>query len=121
MKILVNQSLRFARASEMNDPFDLLIDDWVGVEANQFFQESNALLFEIFLARPELLAAKFQMDSATTKGFAEAIQDLTDDQKAALRNEANTTMRNSLNSLTTRFLVASWLNGTNPGLRLGDG
>ena len=43
VNILINQSLRRARASALNDPFDVLVGDWIGLDAESFFRKSNAI------------------------------------------------------------------------------
>jgi hypothetical protein len=43
VNILINQTLPCASASKLNDPFDVLIGDWIGLHAESHFRKSNAI------------------------------------------------------------------------------
>ena len=56
-KILTTRTLRFARAAEMNDPFDVYIADLFGMDLEEFFAEAHDSFFDALLSDPKHFAA----------------------------------------------------------------
>ena len=55
-KTLTTGKLRFTRPSEMNDPFDVRIDEWMAMEHEPFFRAAWPLVAERMLSCPEVFA-----------------------------------------------------------------
>jgi hypothetical protein len=89
-KILSTRTLRFARASEMNDPFDVYIADLFGMDLDEFFQESAVALFDTLLADPERYAATCRLDPDETIRKAEYVRSLSNSERMQLREQFRT-------------------------------
>lgn len=73
-KIVENCSLRFARPSEMNDPFDLLIDDLYNNGLEEIQRRSIARLFAKIESNPEQFASVVGADCAEVRAAAERLK-----------------------------------------------
>jgi hypothetical protein len=89
-KILSTRTLRFARASEMNDPFDVYIADLFGMDLDEFFQESAVALFDTLLADPERYAATCRLDPDEIIRKTEYVRSLSNSERMQLREQFRT-------------------------------
>jgi hypothetical protein len=84
-KILSNRTLRFTKPSEMNDPFDVYIEDLFGVDLNEFFEASGTALFDTLLSNPQQYAAACHVDPDEANHKAEWLRNLPSSERAAWR------------------------------------
>jgi len=85
-KILANRTLRFARPSEMNDPFDVYIDDLFGIDMNEFFEESVIQIFDLMQDDPNLCASKFGVSLAEAEAISALLKKAPDAEREKLKN-----------------------------------
>ena len=80
--ILSNRTLRFARASEMNDPFDVYIADLFGMDLDEFFEESRNAGLEALLSSPERVAALTDADVTKIHEHSERLRTVSAEERA---------------------------------------
>ena len=86
-KIIANSSLRFARPAEMNDPFDVRIDELFDSDLEQFLGENKLPLFDLFVQNPEPYLKRKGFQPKAAEMFAKALGALPEADKVQLRNE----------------------------------
>src|SRR5688572_23428253 len=84
-KILSTRTLRFARASEMNDPFDVFIADLFGMDLEEFFAEARDSFFDALLSDPDHFAAVTRSDPAKAIERAERFRKFDDAERERMR------------------------------------
>ena len=89
-QILSNRTLRFTRPSEMNDPFDVRIDEWVGMEHKELFEKIGPLVFAWIMSSAERASKHLRMDLSTASSTVQAFQNSSDAEKTEMMNEAGT-------------------------------
>jgi hypothetical protein len=89
-KILSNRNLRFARPSEMNDPFDVYIDDLFGMDLKEFFEDSNDALIDLLSSNPSLYAKKLGVDLKEAEKVTNLLKNMSDAERSAIREEIKT-------------------------------
>lgn len=82
-KIIEKCSLRFARPSEMNDPFDLLIDDLYNNGLEEIQRRSIAPLFDRIETNPEQFASVVGADCAEVRAAAERLKLMSPETRVA--------------------------------------
>ncbi len=83
MKTLSNCSLLFRRPSDMNDPFDVYIDDLFGVDLKELSEESGDALFECLINNPALYAEKCGVDIKETIKITNLLANLSETERCA--------------------------------------
>src|SRR5712671_1611590 len=84
-KILSTRTLRFARALEMNDPFDVYFADLFGMDLDEFFEELHEAFFTTLLNNPEHFAAVTGADVTDTIERAERLRNMSDAEREERR------------------------------------
>ena len=84
-KILANRSLRFSRPREMNDPFDVYIDDLFGMDLREFLEESSAELFDFLANNPQQYAQRMQVDLDQAVKISQLIKNTPEDRKEEIK------------------------------------
>jgi hypothetical protein len=85
-KILSTRTLRFARAAEMNDPFDVYIADLFGMDLDEFFMEARDSFFDALLSNPEHFASATGADLTKALENAARLRTMSDTQRAEMRD-----------------------------------
>ena len=85
-KIISNCTLRFARPSEMNDPFDVYADDLFNTAVKDLFQEQKSQLLDLLTTDPALFAHRTKTDPQTAKQLSIQINSLSDTEKIERRS-----------------------------------
>ena len=90
--ILKNRTLRFARPSEMNDPFDIYIDDLFEISVAELFHRHRLEFVELLARKPQKFAEILGEDSAQMEFFSKLITTSPPEKRTEL--EALLTDRN---------------------------
>jgi hypothetical protein len=91
-KILSNRNVRFTRTSEMNDPFDVYIDDLYGMNIDEVFDDTNNKLFDAVLNhKPEVLKLFEVEDMEKMKALSQKMKSFPD----AFHTEAKQFLRHA--------------------------
>ena len=79
-KTLSNRNVRFTRASDMNDPFDVYIDDLYGMNLDEVFDDTNNAVFDAVLNHnPEVLKLFGVEDMEKMKVLSEKMKSFPDE------------------------------------------
>jgi hypothetical protein len=84
-QILANRTLRFTRPSEMNDPFDVRIDEWIGTDLKEFYESAAPLIAQKLLSDPNVLARR--MGAKPAKAVVDDFQNRPEKERAAFLDE----------------------------------
>jgi hypothetical protein len=84
-KILSTRTLRFARPSEMNDPFDVYIEDLFGMDLDEVYERQIDALFDTLLTNPQLLAERCGLSPEKVENSARLVRSSSEGESATLR------------------------------------
>lgn len=85
-KIISNCSLRFARPSEMNDPFDVYIEYLFNIEVKALLHEQKLHLLDLIATDPDSFAHRTKTDLQTARKLSIQINSLSDTEKIERRS-----------------------------------
>ncbi|MEN5084020.1 DUF2971 domain-containing protein [Bosea sp. TWI1241] len=83
-KVLENRTLRFGRPADMNDPFDLYIDDLFNMDPKQLQARSIEAVIAGIASDPDHLASLVNAAPATARKSAGFLKEQSSEQRAAL-------------------------------------
>jgi hypothetical protein len=83
-KIIANGTLRFGRPADMNDPFDIYIEDLFNVSLEEIQQRSIAPLLELLEQDPDRFASFTSAEPEGAKRVAELVKSMSRPERAAL-------------------------------------
>lgn len=84
LKILSNRNLLFKRPSELNDPFEVLIDDLFGIDLEEAHEESARSIFELLLKDPKLYAERMRLPLEDAINAKALLNKFNNNQKEAI-------------------------------------
>src|SRR5439155_1436833 len=83
-KTLTTGKLRFTRPSELNDPFDVRIDEWMAMEHEPFFRAAWPLVAERMLSCPEVFAKLTGMALQHAEDIVKSFLNQSESEKAVM-------------------------------------
>jgi hypothetical protein len=84
-KILTNRTLRFARPSEMNDPFDAYIEGLLGVDLEEVQERAIDALCDILTKNPQEFADRCGVSLESAEASARILRNASDEHKDEIR------------------------------------
>src|SRR5207247_213396 len=81
-KIPSTRTLRFARPSEMNDPFDVYIEDLLGMDLEEVHERNIDVLFDRLLTDPRYFE---RLDLRNLENTLRIIRNASDDERIRLK------------------------------------
>ena len=84
-KILSNRTLRFARPSEMNDPFDVYIEDLLGIDLEEVQERAIDALCDILTKNPQEFADRCGVSLESAEASARILRNASDEHRAEIR------------------------------------
>lgn len=82
--ILANRTLRFTRPSEMNDPFDVYIDDLFELPVVDLLKQHRLDAIELLMSDPQKFSETMQLDAAEVADMAALIKSSPPEKRAEL-------------------------------------
>lgn len=84
-KILSNRTLRFARPSEMNDPFDVYIEDLLGIDLEEVHERGVNALCDLLTTNPQVYANRCGVPLESAEASAKIFRNASDERTAEIR------------------------------------
>ena len=84
-KILSNRTLRFARPSEMNDPFDIYIEDLPGMDLEEVHERGIDALCDLLTTNPQEYADRCGVPLESAEASAKILRTASDESTAEIR------------------------------------
>jgi hypothetical protein len=84
-KILSNRTLRFARPSEMNDPFDVYIEDLLGMDLEEVHERGIDALCDLLTTNPQEYADRCGVQLESAEALAKILRNASDERTAEIR------------------------------------
>jgi hypothetical protein len=84
-KILSNRTLRFARPSEMNDPFDVYIEDLLGMDLEEVQERAIDSLCDVLTKNPQEFADRCGVPLESAEASARILRNACDEHRAEIR------------------------------------
>ena len=84
-KILSNRTLRFARPSEMNDPFDIYIEDLLGMDLEEVHERGIDALCDLLTTNPQEYADRCGVPLESAEASAKILRTASDESTAEIR------------------------------------
>jgi hypothetical protein len=81
-KILTTGKLRFTRPSEMNDPFDVRIDEWMAMDLRQFYELAAPRIAQRLFSRPDVWVKLTTMSLQQAEAMINDFQNQADTDRA---------------------------------------
>lgn len=83
--ILSNRTLRFARPSEMNDPFDVYIEDLLGMDLEEVQERAIDALCDVLTRNPQECADLCEVPLESAEASARIFRNASDERRAEIR------------------------------------
>jgi hypothetical protein len=84
-KILSNRTLRFARPSEMNDPFDVYVEDLLGMDLEEVHERGIDALCDLLTKNPQEYADRCGVPLESAEASAKILRNGSDERRAEIR------------------------------------
>ncbi len=84
-KILENRTLRFAHTSELNDPFDVYIEDVFGMDVSEVLDQSAEVLMQDLQSNPVVFAEKCGTSIEDAQFSAARLKKAPDSEKKVIK------------------------------------
>ena len=84
-KILSNRTLRFTRPSEMNDPFDVYIEDLLGMDLEEVHERAFDALCNLLTIAPQEYAHLCGVPLESAEASARILRNASDERRAEIR------------------------------------
>jgi len=84
-KILLNRTLRFARPSDMNDPFDVYIEDLFGMDLEEVHERAIDDICDLLLTSPQECADRLGVPLESAEASARILRNASDERRAEIR------------------------------------
>jgi hypothetical protein len=86
-RIISNCTLKFARPSEMNDPFDVYIHDLFNTNLKDFLNVQKTSSFDQLITNPELFSQITGLEPSEPKKISDFLKSLPKAVRAAIKSE----------------------------------
>jgi len=84
-KILSNRTLRFARPSEMNDPFDIYIEDLLGLDLEEVHERAIDALCDLLTKNPQEYSDRCGVPLESAEASAKILRNASDERTDEIR------------------------------------
>ena len=84
-KILSNRTLRFSRPSEMNDPFDVYIEDLLGMDLEEVQERAIDALCDVLTTNPREFADRCGVSLESAEASVRILRNASDERGAEIR------------------------------------